>query len=78
MEHIEKQIAALAAQIESDAANADLYYRRGRLYWKLDRRGEAISDYERAVALDPQSPAAAALEMSRGIMDYFNPDMLNP
>lgn len=78
MEEIERQIAALAAQIETDAANADLYYRRGRLLWKLDRRGEAISDYERAVALDPQSPAAAALEMSRGIMDFFNPDMLNP
>lgn len=78
MDNIETQIAALAAQIESDAANADLYYQRGRLLWKLDRRSEAISDYEHAVALDPGSPAGTALEMARNIMDYFNPDLLNP
>lgn len=58
--------------------SADALYLRGRLNWKLGRKGEAISDYSAAVALDPHSPAAAALDMARQVMDFFNPDLYNP
>ena len=51
---------------------------RGKLLWGLDRRGEAISAYEQAAAIDPQGPAAPLLEHTRAIMDFFNPDLLNP
>lgn len=79
-ESIKKEIEALTAAAESaDCAElADIFYRRGRLYWKLGRRGAAISDYERAVAIDSESPAAEALKMCRDIMDFYNTDLYNP
>lgn len=75
---LEEALAALNSEILGNHADARLYFLRGKVNWRLDRRGEAITDYEHAVALDPESEAAAALELSRGIMDFYNPDMFNP
>ncbi len=80
IESIKQEIEALsaAAGAVTGAAAADIFYRRGRLYWKLGQRGAAISDYERAVAIDSDSPAAEALKMCRDIMDFYNTDLYNP
>lgn len=51
---------------------------RGKLYWKLGNRAAATSSYAAAAELDPDSPAAAALEQARTIEAFFNPDLLNP
>ena len=37
-----------------------------------------MSDYNHAVALDPQSPAAEALKLCNEIMDFYNTDLYNP
>lgn len=58
--------------------DAELYYTRGRLLWKLGRKTDAMSDYASAVDLDPSSPAATALQMARDIMDFYNHDLYNP
>lgn len=78
MENIEKQLAHLSAIIDSGNADADIYYQRGRIYWKLQQHGAAISDYETAAQLDPSSPAAQALQMSRQVMDFYHKDRYNP
>lgn len=57
---------------------SELYYQRGRLLWKLGRKTEAMSDYGRAIELDPESPAVAALQMAREVMDFYNRDLYNP
>ena len=44
----------------------------------MGRRGEAMSDYTRAAKLDPDGPATLLIEHSNSIMDFFNPDLLNP
>lgn len=86
---IESEIAALTEQIDLGEARGDdgadtgrtsaqLYYRRGKLYWKLGMKAEAMSDYARAEALDPESPAAEALAQAREIMSFFNKDLYNP
>lgn len=54
------------------------FYLRGRLRWKLGQRGGAISDYERSVALDPESPAAEALAQAREVMSFYFRDLYNP
>lgn len=59
-------------------AVADLYFRRGKLWWRLGNRSAATSDYAHAVALDPASPAVKALEHARDVADFFNPDLYNP
>lgn len=71
-------LSKLESLIAANPGDAGLFYRRGRLNWRLGRRGEAMSDYRKAVAIDPESPAAQALEMSHGIMDFYNKDLYNP
>lgn len=78
-EKIKESIALVDREIAGTAEpDADSYYRRGRLYWRLGDKGAAISDYERAVAIDPESPAAEALKLCRDIMDFYNTDLYNP
>ena len=69
---------ALDTIISSGDATAEAYYLRGRLFWRTGFRSLAVTDYEHAVALDPDSPARHALEMARDIESFFNPDLLNP
>ena len=78
MENIERQLDQLSQIINAGNATADTYYQRGRLNWKLQQHGAAISDYETAAQLDPSSPAVQALEMSRQIMDFYHKDRYNP
>lgn len=68
----------LTEMIDANPDDADARYRRGRLRWRMGNRAGAISDYEHAADSDPSSPAVAALQMTREIMDFFNPDLLNP
>ena len=65
-------------ELISAGEDAELYYIRGRLEWKLGRKTDAISDYSKAVAIDENSPAAQALSMAREIMDFYNHDIYNP
>lgn len=51
---------------------------KGKILWKSGERAGAISAYEEGARLSPDGPAAMLLEHSRGIMDFFNPDLLNP
>ena len=72
---------AALARLDSELTrheSAEAYYLRGRLMWKLGRKAEAMSDYSKAAAIDPSSPAATALEMARDVMNFFNPDLYNP
>ncbi|MDE6394517.1 MAG: hypothetical protein K2K77_04170 [Duncaniella sp.] len=63
---------------EDACAIADLYFRRGKLSWRLGNRAAATSDYAHAAALDPTSPAVKALEQAVAVADFFNPDLYNP
>ncbi len=80
----EDEIQLLTEQIDaaqpqhSPTALAELYFRRGKALWGMGERTRAMNDYARAVDLDPESPAAQALEMARSIMAFFNPDQFNP
>ena len=50
----------------------------GKRFWKLGLRGEAMSAYDTAAKVDPDGPAGLLIEHSNSIMDFFNPDLLNP
>ena len=59
-------------------AEALRHYRLGRTLWQQGRRGEAMTEYNISLSLDPGSPAKAALEMANDIMDFFDRDLYNP
>ena len=73
-----KSPAEALAAIDNALKNAPLLIAKGKLLWRLDRRGEAMSAYEQAARLDPDGPAGLLIEHSNSIMDFFNPDLLNP
>ena len=85
-----KEVERLTADGKLDAAldlldeaikagdDAELHYQRGRLLWKMGRKTDAMSDYATASQLDPSSPATAALEMAREIMNFYHRDRYNP
>lgn len=77
---IQEAIAILSEAIGSagDGATAEMFFERGKLYWRLGERSRAASDYAAAAELDPEGPAVHALEHARHIEDFFNPDLLNP
>lgn len=62
-----------------DAADSSLLLaEKGKVLWRAGRRGEAMTAYEEGAQLCPGGPASVLLEHSRDIMDFFNPDLLNP
>lgn len=75
---VEEAVAMLGDMAASCPDRDDIFFCRGKLLWKLGRRAEATSDYIRAVAINPESPAARALEMARDVESFFNPDIFNP
>lgn len=62
----------------SPSEEARQHYLRGRELWRQGDRGGAITEYNKAVALDPKSPARTALAMANEILDFFDPNQLNP
>lgn len=75
---ITDQINRLSLQIQDSPSDAALFFERGKLFWKIGRRAEAMTDFNTAISFDPQSPARAYLDMANDIMDFYNTDLYNP
>lgn len=71
-------LAVLDALVKDNPSDDHLLFERGKLRWRMGDRSGATGDYAGAVALNPESPAALALEQARDIADFFNPDLYNP
>ena len=76
--NLQKAIKIATDYLQSHPEESEAYFLRGKAYWRLGDKPSAIADYESAVQLDPTSPAVAALSHSKDIMNFFNPDILNP
>lgn len=68
----------MSDSLQHDKSKALEEYLAGRRAWKDGDKAGAITHYENAVALDPDSDAAVALEQAREIMNFFNTDLYNP
>lgn len=62
---------------ESDADD-EAFFIRGKLSWRLQNYSAAVTDFETAVSINPESGAQHALELARSVFDFYNPDLLNP
>lgn len=61
----------------SPETNAEAYYLLGNAYRKLGDWQGALNNYQEAIALDPESPAAEARDMALDILSFYNKDMFN-
>lgn len=73
-----RKLDELLASTTSLEERGAILAEKGKILWRLDRRGEAISAYEEGTQIDPSGPCAPLLEMSGQIMSFFNKDLLNP
>lgn len=64
--------------IDSEPLNDNAWFWRGKLHWRMGNRRQAINDYNKAVELNPNSPAQRAIELAQDIDNFFNPDIFNP
>ena len=82
------RISALLARDRADEAIAlmesydgpmddALYYLLGNAWRKKGNWQMAMNNYLEAVRLNPDSPAAQALEIANEILDFYNKDMYN-
>ncbi len=76
---LDEALGQINEKISQGGENLDLlYFYRGKINWRKGLHSQAITDYEHAVAINPESNACHALEMARDVIDFFNPDLLNP
>ena len=64
--------------VEETLRRARELYLEGIEAWKRDDRARAMTLYAESAELDPAGPGAHALEMTRDIMNFFDPSQLNP
>lgn len=76
--NLDMQIKDLTDKIAKSSKDDNLFYERGKLYWKTGKRAEAITDFNAAILINPHSPATDYLNMVNEIMDFYNTDLYNP
>lgn len=58
--------------------NAHAWYLLGNIYRIQQLWGEAINAYNKAKLIDPEGPAATAIDSIYDILRFVNPDQMNP
>lgn len=75
---IEERLEYLSHSLAENPNDEERLIERGRLYWSLGKRGEAINDYLAAQRLNPDGKATQLLKATYAILDYYNKDLYNP
>jgi len=66
----------LISKCDTDIQSLNL---RGRIYYKMQKWGNAMNDYATVLEIDPNNQEAkTGLQMAKNILGYFTPDMFNP
>ncbi len=69
----------LDSQISLDPTKVSNYMERGSWHYRNDRWGEALNDFNRVLALDPENVEARQMcEMARQILEFRYTDIYNP
>ena len=65
--------------ILENPTDVQLLLLRGRIFYKMQKWGEAMNDYNSVLQMEPKNAEAnSGIEMARNILGYFTPDMFNP
>lgn len=76
--NIQGALTLINQMIDGNPESDELYFRRGKLYWRMGDRSAAMGDYAKAQSINPDSPASKALEMAYDVANFSNPDLYNP
>jgi len=65
--------------ILENTTDIQLLLLRGRIFYKTQKWGDAMNDFNLVLDLEPENAEAnSGLEMAKSILGYFTPDMFNP
>ena len=76
--HLERAYDQLHKLLEREPDNAHAWYLLGGIYRRQQLWGEAINAYNKAKMINPDGPAATAIEAIYEILDYNNMKLTNP
>ncbi len=75
-ENILKAVKMLNEAIEAQPEDEELYFMRADFFYKINRYGDAINDYNRVVKLNPgNKEAAGKIDLIHTILRYNNTDI---
>ncbi len=79
-EHKVDEAISIIEAFKADGGRMDdvLYYLLGNAWRKKGNWQMAINNYNEAIRLNPDSPAAGALEIANEILGFYNKDLYNP
>jgi len=64
--------------LNKNSHSAEGWYLMGNILRREERWGDAINAYSKAKFLNPEGPAANAIEAIYDIIRYTNTDLMNP
>ena len=75
-ENILKAVKMLDEAIKTQPGDEELYFIRAELFYKLNRYGAAINDYNKVVEINPENKEAAGkIDIIKTILRYNNTDI---
>lgn len=77
-EDITARLQSLSQRLQDNAEDEYALIERGRLYWSLGKRSEAINDYLAAQKLNPDGNAKELLKATYEILNFYHKDLYNP
>jgi tetratricopeptide (TPR) repeat protein len=79
LHELTQSVDVLDRLIGEDQANIPALLLRGKIFYKMQRWGDAMNDFAVVLDFDPNNKEAkTGLEMAKGILAYYTPDMFNP
>jgi len=76
---LNKALEMLDLLILEDTSDFYSLLLRGRIYYKMQKWGDAMNDYSAVLEINPENhEAKSGLAMAKNILGYFTPDMFNP
>ncbi len=75
---VREAILQLEAMVGRGDTCDETYFMLGKAYAKMGDWRRATYNYNAAIELNPDSPAAEALTQIKEIMDFYNTDLYNP
>ena len=64
--------------LEAEPQNPQAWFLLGGIYRRHELWGDAINAYNKAKLIEPEGPAAAAIESIYDIIRFVNTDLMNP
>ena len=76
--HLDDGLRQLETLLAAEPDNSQAWFLLGGIYRRHELWGDAINAYNRAKLIDPEGPAAAAVESIYDILHFVNVDLMNP